>query len=966
MKNKKKQSNKHSFYKEAKKSFAGESEFSAAKLRKSIFKYSKWSLYLFLIVSTLWGCVNQFRNTTSQNVSQGIEFYRTDNDVWSNLYGSEKIVTYQNYNESKDTAYKTTPNYEVWTNNNPSDISTKKSSNYQGEVTGKGEIGGLEPLDFYTFNPNWDNDVDPNNLQERKDNNYGPDTNIENPFVKVSDLTDSQGNPTPRTYSYQAQAEDAYGFLIEVLLVDWNVVAETFDYGGNDYSYIVVNSILPSNFKESNESNSDYDINSWSRWYWEYWETTGIGNNKTPSNIDISKFPEYEDKMIWVYDESEPDDILKDEQGFGVLNTNNYFLSYKTLDASTENNIDPNNIVFVPRLSSQLPDIKNLTDKEKELIILEQTKISMNYISFNKGSKITPTSTIKTEEGQNITLENAYKKTLADEGIQQTLSFTYEASLPSPINNPSTITHGTELFVFAQNQDNPLRPSSETIKEMEILRKEAVDQLGYGSWKDLPTNNGTGADLRVDNAGWAILNNNELVKVKDKNSGDEIPLWGLTKELNHGAIVNNQSTEFNKNSIVINESNYQYVLDEQIKQLVMSDSTIDNSKKVVLGLDSNQTEYLAEIENDFIGMTDITEIGYFATQRNYVLPMAQRGVSQSLIWTKDLNNKGKYTVDTYQQTFGDEYWRNMKPVSSDYYQKEVEMNGSKTTSAIQSSGESPTNYTRVIFAGWSDWSKAWDPDFGPMHGVFVFPIAMVSTEVISWMPYSTWGAWGVLLGMLIIIFSLRTIGVLLSWKSQDSQMKMQEVQTEIAEIKAKYEQYDKSNKKMKQKQQQEIMALYKKKDINPFQSFGTLFLTMPIFLSMWTIISSIVTYKIAAIGIFQFSVSAFTGMFNIGAMFALYLLIGVLVGLSQGVSSKLPSWLSDKRNGITRVDDATKKARKKQNKIQNIMIGVFIFIGLTIPTLLAFYWILSGLFTMSLELVRHFSRTKKAKRVAEK
>jgi len=60
---------------------------------------------------------------------------------------------------------------------------------------------------------------------------------------------------------------------------------------------------------------------------------------------------------------------------------------------------------------------------------------------------------------------------------------------------------------------------------------------------------------------------------------------------------------------------------------------------------------------------------------------------------------------------------------------------------------------------------------------------------------------------------------------------MQEVQLEVAKIKAKYEPH-KDNKQMKQRQQQEIMALYKKREVNPFASFGTMFLTMPFFLAI--------------------------------------------------------------------------------------------------------------------------------------
>jgi YidC/Oxa1 family membrane protein insertase len=83
------------------------------------------------------------------------------------------------------------------------------------------------------------------------------------------------------------------------------------------------------------------------------------------------------------------------------------------------------------------------------------------------------------------------------------------------------------------------------------------------------------------------------------------------------------------------------------------------------------------------------------------------------------------------------------------------------------------------------------------------------------------------------VFLTRGIGALMSLNGTKNQLKMQEVQTEVAKIKARYSKYDlKVDKKMKQKQQTEIMALYKKNDVNPMGSLGTIFVTMPIFISL--------------------------------------------------------------------------------------------------------------------------------------
>jgi YidC/Oxa1 family membrane protein insertase len=222
-----------------------------------------------------------------------------------------------------------------------------------------------------------------------------------------------------------------------------------------------------------------------------------------------------------------------------------------------------------------------------------------------------------------------------------------------------------------------------------------------------------------------------------------------------------------------------------------------------------------------------------------------------------------------------------------------------------------------------------------MYGLFVWPLAQLSIIIQSVFPVGA--VWGVILGIFIITFLLRGLGYAMSFGSNKNQSKMQEVQTQVAQINAKYQQYDKKNKQMKARKQQEVMALYRKNNVNPFASLGTIFVTMPIFLSIWIIISALPVYKIISVGQFSFSISSISGMFSVGSLFFAYLFVGIAVGFAQGLSSKLPRMLSNKRKGIKRIDEQTKKAMKKQNKTQNIMIGVFVFMGLIVPVLLALY-----------------------------
>jgi len=61
---------------------------------------------------------------------------------------------------------------------------------------------------------------------------------------------------------------------------------------------------------------------------------------------------------------------------------------------------------------------------------------------------------------------------------------------------------------------------------------------------------------------------------------------------------------------------------------------------------------------------------------------------------------------------------------------------------------------------------------------------------------------------------------------------MSALQTDVAKINAKYEKFPKEDKQAKARKQQEIMALYRKNEVSPFSSLGSVFITMPIFLSL--------------------------------------------------------------------------------------------------------------------------------------
>jgi YidC/Oxa1 family membrane protein insertase len=92
-----------------------------------------------------------------------------------------------------------------------------------------------------------------------------------------------------------------------------------------------------------------------------------------------------------------------------------------------------------------------------------------------------------------------------------------------------------------------------------------------------------------------------------------------------------------------------------------------------------------------------------------------------------------------------------------------------------------------------------------------------------------------------------------------------------------------------------------------------------------------------------------------------FIAIGGAIVAVQIVSAKLPQWLSQKRQGVRHLDEQTKAAMKKQNKTSTIMVVVFVIMGLTVPTLLGIYWMYSGLFTITQNLIQHWIAQRNAR-----
>lgn len=254
---------------------------------------------------------------------------------------------------------------------------------------------------------------------------------------------------------------------------------------------------------------------------------------------------------------------------------------------------------------------------------------------------------------------------------------------------------------------------------------------------------------------------------------------------------------------------------------------------------------------------------------------------------------------------------------------------------------------RVIY----DWATAWK--LGPFYGLFVWPLAYVSSALTSSMPILA--GWGTIIAILIITIVLRSAMFGLTFRSTVNQSKQEELKAKKAKIDAKYAEF-KNNKQMKARQQQEVAELYKKNGINPLDSFATMLISMPIFFAIWRVIQALPDMKSTVWLGMSFAETSWRRLFFNQEW--QYLGILIVVGLVQGISQFLPALLNRKKfKQHTNLEEA--KALKKQNKTQKIIAFVFFFITFMFNAGVQIYWIISGLWTIGQTLgIHYFKKTR--------
>ncbi len=230
-----------------------------------------------------------------------------------------------------------------------------------------------------------------------------------------------------------------------------------------------------------------------------------------------------------------------------------------------------------------------------------------------------------------------------------------------------------------------------------------------------------------------------------------------------------------------------------------------------------------------------------------------------------------------------------------------------------------------FFAGPKDFDvlKAISPDatrainFG-MFAIIVVPLLQALKWVNGYVGNYGWAIIILTVIINILIFPLRH-------KSVVSMRKMQEIQPEVKAIQDRYSKL-KATDPAKQKMNQEMMALYKERGVNPASGCVPILLTFPLIFAFYALLSTAIELRGAP----------FVGWIHDLSAHDPYYVTPILMGASQLWQQwTMPS---------TGVDPA-------QQKMMMFMPVMFTFMFLWAPSGLAIYWLVSNIWQIGQQYV---------------
>lgn len=251
--------------------------------------------------------------------------------------------------------------------------------------------------------------------------------------------------------------------------------------------------------------------------------------------------------------------------------------------------------------------------------------------------------------------------------------------------------------------------------------------------------------------------------------------------------------------------------------------------------------------------------------------------------------------------------------------------------------------------------------YGPFYALFVWPFAMI---LLTFM-YAT-RSWPVglnaIVGIFLVLLLIRIITLAVSARSMLQSERMSEIQGKVAEINAKYK--DAKDMQSRQKKQIEIQELYRKNNVKPFAAMEQIFITLPIFLIIYRVVTVLRPLKFTIIfDAWDLSQSPISQLFsNFTSTGWPYLFFLMLVIPSQFMSQILPRMLAKKRSRNATTIGYKNNQSMKRMKTMNTVMSVFMAIIVAISACgIGTYWFFNSLFSILQSYIIHKMIMKRRK-----
>ena len=229
---------------------------------------------------------------------------------------------------------------------------------------------------------------------------------------------------------------------------------------------------------------------------------------------------------------------------------------------------------------------------------------------------------------------------------------------------------------------------------------------------------------------------------------------------------------------------------------------------------------------------------------------------------------------------------------------------------------------------------------GFFSAVITYPLA----QAINWLEPKV----GIFFAIALVTIVLNALVLAVTFKSNVSMQRMQELQPEMAKIQAKYE--GRNDQASQQRLAMEMQQLYAKYDVNPLGSLVTSFIQFPLLFGMYAAVrrsSAVANAKFFGVELSLSPSQAITEKAWICVV------IFVMMILTQFIAMKLPQLLAEKR-----AKQEAEKHHKTYQKPNNPnmamtygMLAMVAFAMFSFPTALSLYYSISSVVNIVKTLV---------------